>query len=157
MCIGAKQYVRVDLPMSSHAMYQFDDCITIDVEGMNKTWLMPMFSDPAYFNSLCFSVQSYLEKSSRRIRSIDSQQAEYTHYAKTITLIQTRLASGDNETLSSESTLMTVLCMLGHAYMKGDFEASDRHKSGLLKLVSLRPQGIRSLLRNTRLCVEIVR
>jgi len=141
--------------MSSLAMYQLDDCITIDAEGMTKTWLTPMFSDPAYFNGVCFTVQSYFDESLGRTRSAESQRADHMHYAKTINMLQARLASEDDQTVLSESTLMTVLCMLGHAYISGDLEAGNRHNRGLLKLVNMR--GIESLLQNTRLCIEIIR
>lgn len=136
-------------------MYQLDDCISVDAANMVESWLTPMYSDAAYLNSICFTVQSYFDESLGRTRSLASRQTDHMHYAKSINMLQARLASGNKAEMLSESTLMTVLCMLGHAYMNDDLKTADHHNQGLLKLVMMK--GISSVIHNTRLCVEIIR
>ncbi|PVI04230.1 hypothetical protein DM02DRAFT_725960 [Periconia macrospinosa] len=143
------------IPMVSRAMYQLYDCIKIDTVGMDQSWFTPLFTDPASFNCACMVVQSYFDEFLGRTRSREAQRADQIRYAKTINTLQARIASEDDNIRLSESTIMTVLGMLGHAYTSRDIETSNRHNSGLLQLVSMR--GIESLLHNTRLCVELIR
>lgn len=77
------------------------------------------------------------------------------YYAKTVRILQERLAFGDDSVRLSDSTAMTVLVLYGHAYTNGDYETADNHSKGLLKLVSMR--GVDSFLWNTRLSIEIIR
>ncbi|CAI6341392.1 unnamed protein product [Periconia digitata] len=143
------------ISMSSRAMYQLDDCIMIDIGGMLDAWFAPLLTDAAFFNGVCMTVGAYLRESLGRRHSSETQQADHIHYAKTIRMLQARITSEDDEIRLSDTTIMTVLCMLGHAYTSGDLVTAEKHCHGLLKLVSMR--GVKSLLRNTRLCVEIIR
>ena len=76
------------------------------------------------------------------------------YYARTLRILQERLALDDDSVRFSDSTIMTVLALSGHAYTTGDHESANHHSSGLLKLVSMR--GVGRFLQNTKLLVEII-
>ena len=76
------------------------------------------------------------------------------HIAKTIIILQWRLTLDDSIRLS-DSTIMTVLALSGHAYTTGDYETAHQHNSGLLKLVNMR--GIHTFAGNIKLLIEIIR
>lgn len=77
------------------------------------------------------------------------------YYAKAIRLLQERLALEDDNTRLSDSTIMTILAMSGHAYTTGDYQYANYHINGMLELVRMR--GVDNLIRNTTVLIEIVR
>ncbi|KAI2610565.1 hypothetical protein GGR54DRAFT_372948 [Hypoxylon sp. NC1633] len=141
--------------MSSRAMFQLEQCIAAKTDGMAHEWFAPMLFDAAYLNAACFTIQAYFDQFLARTRSAEARQRDYVYYAKTVGILQNRLALDDDSVRLSDSTIMTVLSMSGHAYMTGDYESANHHSSGLLKLASMR--GVGSFAQNTKLLIEIVR
>ena len=142
--------------MFTNAMFALDECIAPSSNGIVQTWFEPMLFDPAYLYALCFTIPSYFDGLCGRIRSAAEQQRDCVYYAKTVRLLQQRLALDDEDALKlSTSTVMTVLALSGHAYSTGDYESANYHIRGLLKLVSMR--GAATFLTSTKLAIEIIR
>lgn len=139
----------------SKAMFRPDQCIVPSMTGLDLSWFDPMLSDAAYLNALCFTVPTYFDGLSGRVRSLESQRRDWMHYAKTVKLLQERLSQDDDSLRLQDSTIMTVLILSGHAYTLGDYESADIHINALLKLVNMR--GIGTFLHNTKLLIELVR
>jgi hypothetical protein len=136
-------------------MYVLDQCITAKTPGLGEAWFAPMLFDPAYLHAVCFTIQTYFDGYLARTRSVEAQRRDWISYAKTIRILQERLALDDDSVRLSDSTIMTVLVLSGHAYTTGDYESANNHIRGLLKLVTMR--GVDTFVENTMLLVEIVR
>ncbi len=141
--------------MSSKAMFQLSQCIANETAGMGRAWFEPLLFDPAYLHAVCFTIQTYFDNYLARTRSAEARQRDYLYYAKTVRILQERLALDDDLVRLSDSTVMTVLALSGHAYTSGDYESANHHMRGLLKLVSLRGAG--TFFQNTKLLIEIIR
>ena len=141
--------------MSSKAMFLLDQCLTTKTDAMARAWFEPMLFDAAYLHAICFTIQAYFDGLFARPRSNATQQRDRMYYSKTVRALQERLALDDNSAKLSDSTIMTVLALTGHAHMTGDYESANHHISGLLKLVSMR--GIDTFFQNTKLLIEIIR
>lgn len=136
-------------------MFLLAPCIIPDESEMTRAWFTPLLFDPAYLYACCFTIQGYFDGYLSRTRSLESQRKDYVYYAKTVAILQERLAvDGDNLRLS-DSTIMTVLSLYGHAYTVGDHETANLHIKGLLKLVSMR--GVDTFVHNTRMVIEVIR
>lgn len=140
--------------MFSKAMFLLHECISSDSVGITQTWFAPMLFDAAYLNTACFTIQAYFDGLFARTRSLDAQRRDGLYYAKAVRILRERLALNNGDKFS-DSTIMTVLLLSGHAYTTGDFESANNHISGLLKLVSIR--GVRQFFHNVKLSIEIVR
>jgi hypothetical protein len=146
------------LPVSSifsKAMFMLDQCITPKGAETMQPWFMAMVFDAAYLNTICFTVQTYFDGLFERTRSTESQRRDRVQYAKAVRILQERLALDDDSVRLSDSTIMTVLALSGHAYTTGDCESANRHSTGLLTLVGMR--GVGTFLHNTKLFIEIIR
>jgi hypothetical protein len=141
--------------MFSKAMYLLHECIVPTTTGMAETWFIPMLFDAAYLNAVCFTIQTYFDGFLERTRSAEAQKRDRVYYAKTVGILRERLALEDSSAMLSNSTIMTVLALSGHAYTKGDYESAYHHVTGLLKLVSMR--GLNTFLQHTKLLIEIIR
>ena len=135
-------------------MFLVDSSLVADTDNLTRAWFAAMQSDAAYLYAACFTVQSYFDAMLQRTRSLEAQIRDRVLYAKTIRLLQERLSADDGSRLSN-STIMTVLTLYGHAYTTGDYESALRHHKGLLKLVSIR--GMENLIQDPILLIEIVR
>lgn len=79
------------------------------------------------------------------------------HYVKTLRILQDRLAgAGGDEKKISDTTVVCVMALAGHALLTGDERTSRQHIQGLEKIVRLRG-GIASFIENTKLLVEVLR
>lgn len=136
-------------------MFLLDQCITSNTAGMAQAWFTPMLFDVAYLHAVCFTIQTYFDRFLARTRSVEAQRRDRVYYAKTVRILQERLTLEDDTMRLSDSTIMTVLALSGHAYTTGDYESANHHNSGLLKLVSMR--GVDTFLQNTKLLIEIIR
>lgn len=141
--------------MFPKAMYQLDQCITSETALSTQVWCTPLFSDPAYLYTLCFTVQAVYDGFTGRTRTESAKRRDQIYYAKAIRLLQERLALEDDNTRLSDSTIMTILAMSGHAYTTGDYQYANYHINGMLELVRMR--GVDNLIRNTTVLIEIVR
>jgi hypothetical protein len=141
--------------MSSKAMFQLDRCIAPELDGVDRAWFEPLLFDPAYLHAACFTIQTYFDGYLERTRSAEDQRRDCVYYAKTVRILQERLALDDDSVRLSDSTIMTVLALSGHAYTTGDYESANHHIRGLLKLVSMR--GVGTFLQHTKLLIEIIR
>ena len=136
-------------------MFLLDRCIALPPHENSKAWFTPMLFDPAYLNAACFTVQTYYDGLYGRTRSAESQQRDRLYYAKAVRALQERLADEDESLRLSDSTIMTVLALSGHAYTSGDEKSVKDHSKGLLRLASMR--GMSTFFDNTKLCIEIIR
>jgi Fungal specific transcription factor domain len=130
-------------------------CITPEAAGMTESWFAPMLIDKAYLYAICFTTQAYFDGFFGRTRSAEAQRRDRVYYSMTVRMLQERLALNDDSVKLSDSTVMTVLALSGHAYTTGDYQSANNHMSGLLKLVSMR--DVRTFLQNTKLAIEIIR
>jgi hypothetical protein len=137
------------------AMYQLHQCITSDTVATTQAWFAPLLFDPVYLYTMCFTVEAFYDRHFGRTRSQKARQRDKIYYAKAIHSLQDRLSRDDDCTRLSDSTIMTVLCMSGHAYTTGDYESANNHISGMLQLVSMR--GVGNLIYDTRVLIEIIR
>lgn len=136
-------------------MFLLDQCISTKTAGMAQAWFVPMLFDAAYLHAVCFTIQAYFDGFFARTRSAAAQRRDRMYYAKTVRILQERLALDDDSLRLTDSTIMTVLALSGHAYTTGDYESADHHNRGLIKLVSMR--GVGTFLQNTKLLIEIIR
>lgn len=141
--------------MFPRAMYQLDQCIISETALSTQVWCAPLFSDPAYLYTLCFTIQAVYDGFTGRTRSEIAQRRDKLYYAKAIRILQDRLALEDDSARLSDSTIMTILAMSGHAYTTGDYEYANHHINGMLELVRIR--GVNNLIQNTTVLIEIVR
>jgi hypothetical protein len=141
--------------MFSKAMYQLDQCIASGTAAMTQTWFTPLFFDSAYLYTLCFTVQAVFDGFLGRVRTEKARRRDNMYYAKAIRILQDRLALDDDNLKLSDSTIMTVLAMSGHAYTTGDYKSANDHIYGMLQLVSMR--GAKNLMHNTTVMIEVVR
>jgi hypothetical protein len=141
--------------MFSKAMFLVDQCIISKTSGTAQAWFSPMLFDAAYLHAVCFTIQAYFDGFFARTRNVEARRRDYVHYAKAVRILQERLEAGDDSERLSDSTIMTVLALSGHAYTTGDYESADNHSRGLLKLVGMR--GVGTFLQNTKLLIEIIR
>ena len=136
-------------------MFLLDRCIALPPHANAEAWFTPMLFDPAYLNAACFTVQAYYDGLYGRTRSVEAQQRDRLYYAKAVRALRERLAHDDERVRLSDSTIMTVLALSGHAYTSGDPESVHDHSRGLLRLASMR--GMSTFFQNTKLSIEIVR
>lgn len=136
-------------------MFMLDQCLVPEASEMSFAWFEPMFFDAAYLYTACFTIQTYFDGLLSRTRSLEAQRRDHIYYAKSIKILQDRLAHDDDSSRLSDSTIMTILALSGHAYTMGDYQSANYHIGGLLKLVSMR--GVTTFLHNTRLLIEIIR
>ncbi|KAK6383444.1 hypothetical protein LTS17_002736 [Exophiala oligosperma] len=141
--------------MSSKAMFLLDPHIVARKGDNAQEWFSAMLSDVAYLNAMCFTIQCYFDGFFGRTRGIAAERRDRLYFAKTIRILQERLSLDDDNLRLSDSTIMTVLVLSGHAYTTGDYESAHNHISGLLKLVSMR--GIDTFLQKTKMSIEIIR
>ena len=151
----ANQIPLLVAPMFSKAMFVLYQCITPNTAGMAQAWFVPMLFDAAYLHAVCFTIQTYFDGIFARTRSAEARRRDCVYYAKTVEILQERLTLDDDSVRLSDSTIMTVLALSGHAYTMGDYESANHHNSGLLKLVTMR--GVGAFLQNTKLLIEIIR
>ena len=141
--------------MFSKAMYLLDQCITSPTAEKTHAWFHPMLFDAAYLHALCFTIPTYFDNALPRTRNIESKRKDCVYYAKTVATLRERLALTNDSDRFSDSTVMTILALSGHAYTTGDYESAHHHNSGLLKLVSMR--GVDTFHQNIKLLIEVIR
>lgn len=141
--------------MFSKAMFLVDRCIVSNTSGTAQTWFSPMLFDAAYLHAVCFTIPTYFDGFLGRTRNAEARQRDCVHYAKAVRILQERLEAGDDSVRLSDSTVMTILALSGHAYTTGDYDSANNHCRGLLKLVGMR--GVGTFLQNTKLLIEIIR
>lgn len=140
--------------MASRAMFLLDQYIAPKADAAHM-WFAPMLFDAAYLYAACFTIQAYFDRFLARTRSEAAQRRDCVYYAKTVRILQERLALDNDSVRLSDSTIMTVLSLSGHAYTTGDYGSADHHIRGLLQLVSMR--GVHTFQGNTKLLIEIIR
>lgn len=116
--------------------------LEIEPKKDGNAWLEPMLFDSAYLHAICFTIQAYFRNQGTR---------EWRSYDKAIRIVQERLKTDER---CSDSTIMTIMALTGHASMTGDHTSAMNHIRGMLKLVKMRGVGT---ITNTKLLIEIIR
>lgn len=119
-----------------------------------QSWLEPILSDPACFHftlSIAKMYQCHVHG-----RNENNSSMALSHSVKALTILQQRLAGGDHELPTSDTTILVVVGLTMAATALGDLQTALMHLTGLRKMVDLRG-GISAFTLNRKLQTKILR
>lgn len=127
--------------------------ICLEVDPYQSTWTQFLLTDQLYLQCTLFAVEAYLDLRLER----ENSPLTHFHLAKTLRLLQDRLADSDLGSATSDATIMTVTTLGLTTELVGDAAAAEKHMAGLKRMVDLRG-GLGMLMEsNERLPAKICR
>lgn len=108
----------------------------ISTKTDHAEWLYTIRNDIAALHITAYSVTGFIDKILRR--KDDSTAAAFSHYQKGIGLLRERLADGDNDQMSTDSTIGTVIKLAVAALFGGEYQTAQDHMDGVRKMVNMR-------------------
>lgn len=119
-------------------------------------WIEYLATDPAFLHSMVFLTRSYFELMCTPEARMRYDSRTLPHYLKAVGLVRKRISQGDGQEALSEATISTVLSLVGHAHLAGDFVSARHHLEGVRRIIVARG-GMSTLEHHVSLLTDIAR
>ncbi|KAK3670002.1 hypothetical protein LTR78_010101 [Recurvomyces mirabilis] len=119
----------------------------------NHGWLHLCMTDAAALHITAFSIECFIDVCLHQREQ--ANPAAMVHFQKGLSLLNERLAGGDEELKTTDASIGVVLKLAASAHFAGDRQAERQHMIGVRKMVDLR--GGLDAFRNNPLLFEMLR
>lgn len=138
--------------MSKRTLFTLEKYLSF--QKKSDQWHDLLIADPIYLHGMAFITQDFFDGLSGWQAKTNNPAS--LHFLKTLQLLRERLSLPDEQTKTSDATIMVVLFLTTHAHIREDLDAAKHHLKGLHKLVDMRG-GMAHFTYDVNLKTEIYR